>query len=241
VALIRPVKLATNNSMDRRLTKGAGTHLASWLQEVAAEYLYPYCVWHRAIMRMDVYLSKRTVRRLKLQLVGCVCLLLEGGATALAPLAPPLTPAEAVRLCDMQYTIEEVEAVIAEVTALTEQELPLAVNWAPISVMSVADCVLCFFLGISTPASRVVHMAVRYTDSFYEVGDNNDEHLVLLLLLSDLVALDYEMLKCSPFTIATAILCFASTVMHHSSKANIVIDSFGHILTSNTRELRGLG
>ena len=36
MALIRPVKLATNNSMDRRLTKGAGTHLASWLQEVAA-------------------------------------------------------------------------------------------------------------------------------------------------------------------------------------------------------------
>lgn len=214
------------------------TCLADWLLEVASEYNYPFCTWHEAMMRLDVFLSNATTTRPKLQLVGCVCLSIEASRLSVIR---PISVSDVVSLCDDQYDAAEVQAVVAMVLQHTEAKLPMSPG-NRLGLLTVQDCALCYFLRVSTPVSRFVHHTLHHAESFYDVGDNEEEQLVFVLLLSDLAVMDYDLLQYSPFTIAAAVVFLVNLMMHHYGKANVLIGSFGHVLTcSSKREIQNLG
>lgn len=199
------------------LEESTRTCLADWLLEVASEYAYPYSVWHDAVLRLDTYLSKRPTRRLKLQLIGCACLLIETNRVGIQG----LTVGDAFNLCDDKYSIEEIGQAVTMVAVDTETEL--SIGTTPI-LPSILDCAMCYFLCTSRITSPYVHMTVRHSCS-HDVGDNGDEHHIIVLMLADLAAMDCDFLKFSPFTTAAAIAYYASLVMHFYSQSNIFVSS----------------
>lgn len=215
--------------------------LADWLLEVCVEYCFPMSVWHDTVLRVDVYLSKHTAKRSKLQLLGCICLMIEVSRLGNTAMTRQITTIDVVGLCEDQYSLAEVEYAAEIVVMDTSLALPLSEGWRD-GNMTTIEYALIFLLNVRpVPTAHIVHRAISHADSFYTVGDNPDENLIFVLLLSELSVLDYELLRYSPFVIAAACVFYANLMMHHYSKSNVMIGPYGHVITCSSRELSGLG
>jgi hypothetical protein len=148
---------------------------------------------------------------------------------------------DVVGLCDEQYDASEVATALASIVSETATLLPLIEGCRP-ALLTTIECAISFFINARVPTAGLIHMALNHVDSFYVVGDNAEEHLIFVLLLSELSVLDHHLLRYSPFVTALAILYYANLVMHHYSRANVMIGPYGHVIScSNTREVKGLG
>ena len=207
--------------------------LIDWLLEVTVQYRCPILHWHCAVLRLDTVLSKKVILRRKFQLLGIVCLMLE----ALRSHSNNIGVAQVVTLCDGQYNEADVEECMAFVLEDSYTDTNLVPNFSH----TVLEYSACFYFNTCDTEDALSTVRVAYRDSYFDVGDNDQEHLVFVLLLADLSCLDYNLIQYSPFTVALAIVFMSNLVMQYYSKSKVAIGTFGRVFIYNNREALSLG
>eukprot|EP00602_Paraphysomonas_sp_CaronLab_P010567 CAMPEP_0185031488 /NCGR_PEP_ID=MMETSP1103-20130426/18992_1 /TAXON_ID=36769 /ORGANISM="Paraphysomonas bandaiensis, Strain Caron Lab Isolate" /LENGTH=493 /DNA_ID=CAMNT_0027567031 /DNA_START=359 /DNA_END=1840 /DNA_ORIENTATION=+ len=110
--------------------------VVDWMIEVSVEFSFVPSVLHSAVQLLDIVLATVPVPRTKFQLLGCVCLLVRSrpsgdsqGMGAGAPGSTAMTVSDVVYMCDSQYAIEEVNAVVTFI-----ENHKRRVEWVPPAV-----------------------------------------------------------------------------------------------------------
>mmetsp|Transcript_17807 Transcript_17807/g.22937 ORF Transcript_17807/g.22937 Transcript_17807/m.22937 type:complete len:322 (+) Transcript_17807:657-1622(+) len=196
--------------------------LVDWMIEVSVEYRLSTTIIHSSVNLLDRCLSRIPIPRRQLQLLGCVCLMLESQRPP-SPFEYSMKTSDVVYICDSQYDEQQVEQMRKVVVTSTFHKR--------IRTPPTTFCFLCQFLSM-------IHQPGFHREALAEPR-NGIEHIVLSIFLSDLSLLDYGMLNFVPSTIALAILFLSRAMVTHFSARGLLISPFAVIEPKN-REVRRL-
>jgi len=196
--------------------------LVDWMIEVAVEYNLSTTVLHSSVNLLDRCLSRFMVPRRKLQLLGCVCLMLESQRPASAA-EYSMKVEDVMYICDSQYDATQVGQMCKVAVSSTFHKR--------IRTPPTTFCFLCQYLS-------VIHQSGPQRENAQEPMAGI-EHVVLAIFLSDLSLLDYGMLQFYPSTVAISVVFLSRLMAHYFSKRGLLVSPFAVIEPGN-REVRRL-